>query len=54
MIRKILPLFLVLMTVWAEQSSARTADKNYYLVDGLFFEGMPPCVGSDNVAAFVI
>ena len=47
-------MFLVLMTVWVEQSSAQTADKNYYLVDGLFFEGMPPCVCSDNVAAFVI
>ncbi len=47
-------MFLVLMTVWVEQSSAQTADKNYYLVDGLFFEGMPPCVGSDNVVSSAI
>lgn len=54
MIRKILSLFLILVAVGAGLCSAQTAGKKYYLVGGLFFEGMPPGVGSDNVAAFII
>ena len=49
MIKKILSLFLILIAVGAGLCSAQTAGKKYYLVDGLFFEGMPPCVSSDNV-----
>lgn len=43
-------MFLILLAVGAGLCSAQTAGKKYYLVDGLFFEGMPPGVGSDNVA----
>ena len=53
MIKKILSLFLILIAVGAGLCSAQTAGKKYYLVDGLFFEGMPPCVSSDNVATFI-
>ena len=47
-------MFLILVAVGAGLCSAQTAGKKYYLVGGLFFEGMPPGVGSDNVAAFII
>lgn len=53
MIKKVLSLFLILMTAWAGLCPAQTATKNYYLVDGLFFEGMPPCMGSGNVVAYI-
>jgi hypothetical protein len=35
-------LFLILVAVGAGLCSAQTAGKKYYLVGGLFFEGMPP------------
>lgn len=53
MIKQILSLFLVWIAVCAGLCSAQTASPNYYLVDGLFFEGMPPCVSADLVAAFI-
>lgn len=54
MIKKILSLFFILLAVGAEFGSAQTAAKKYYLVDGLFFEGMPPGVSADAVATFII
>lgn len=39
-------MFLILVAVGAGLCSAQTAGKKYYLVGGLFFEGMPPGVGS--------
>lgn len=54
MASKILSLFLILMAVGAGLCSAQTVGKKYYLMDGLFFEGMPPCVSSDNVVAFIV
>ena len=53
MIKKILSLFLILMLAWVGLCPAQTATKKYYLVDGLFFEGMPPCIGSGNVVAYI-
>lgn len=37
-------MFLILVAVGAGLCSAQTAGKKYYLVGGLFFEGMPPGV----------
>ena len=54
MIKKILSLFFILLAVGAELGSAQTAAKKYYLVDGLFFEGMPPGMSADAVATFII
>lgn len=54
MIKKILSLFFILLAVGAEFGSAQTAAKKYYLVDGLFFEGMPPGVSASDAVAFVI
>lgn len=54
MIKKILSLFFIIMAVWAEVGSAQTVAKKYYLVDGLFFEGLPPGVSESDAAAFVI
>lgn len=51
--KQILSLFLVWMAVGAGLCSAQTASPNYYLMDGLFFEGMPPCVSANKVAAFI-
>lgn len=46
-------LFLILMTVGVGLCPAQTGAKKFFLVDGLFFEGMPPFVSSDNVTAFI-
>ena len=50
MIRNSLFLFLLLITVWAGKCSAQTVDKTYYLVGGLFFDGMPPGINFNQVA----
>lgn len=51
--KKILSLFLILMTVGAGLGFAQTAGKKFYLVDEAFFDGMPPGVSADNVAAYL-
>lgn len=53
MARNSLFLFLFLITVGVGLCSAQTV-KNLYLVDGLFFDGMPPCVSMSNVSVFII
>lgn len=53
MIRNSLFLFLFLTTVWVEGCSAQTVDKKFYLVGGLFFDGMPPRISIDQVARFI-
>ena len=40
--RNSLFLFLSLMFVWAGLCSAQTTSDKYYLIDGYFFNGMPP------------
>ena len=47
-------MFLILVAVGAGLCSAQTAGKKYYLVGGLFFEGIPPGGGSVLGAAFLI
>lgn len=53
MTRNSLFLFFILIAVGAGLCSAQTA-KKYYLIDGLFFEGMPPCMSADNVTVFIM
>lgn len=53
MIKKTFSLFLILMFAWVGICPAQTATKKYYLVDGLFFEGMPPCMESGNVLSCI-
>lgn len=53
MIRKILSLFFILMTVGAGLGFAQTVGKKFYLVDGLFFDGMPPGVSPGSVVAYI-
>ena len=45
MTRNSLFLFFILIAVGAGLCSAQTA-KNYYLIDGLFFDGMPTTFSS--------
>lgn len=48
-------LFLILMTVGAGLVSAQTAQTaTWYVVDGLFFDGMPPTVGYDKAARIYV
>lgn len=54
MIKKILSLFFILITVWVGLCSAQTTAKKYYLLEGLFFDGMPPCVSADDSTVFII
>lgn len=42
-------LFLFLITVGAGLGSAQTVEKKFYVVDGIFFDGMPPCMSFANV-----
>jgi peroxiredoxin len=53
MIRNSLFLFFILTVVWAGLCSAQTTEKKYYLVNGLFFDGMPPGVSWDNASTLI-
>lgn len=53
MTRNSLFLFFLLIVVGAGLCSAQTTTKNYYLVDGLFFDGMPPGISTDKVSAII-
>lgn len=54
MTRNSLLLFLILTTVWVGLCSAQTTGKkHYYLVSGLFFEGMPPGMDLNNATSLI-
>ena len=53
--QKSLLLFLILMTVGAGLVSAQTVQKTtWYVVGGLFFEGMPPAVDYGKTARIYV
>lgn len=53
MIRNSLFLFLFLIAAWTGKCSAQAVDKKYYLVGGIFYDGMPPGVGFDQIARII-
>lgn len=53
MTRNSLFLFLLLIAVWAGECSAQAVDKKYYLVGGLFYDGMPPGIAASHVVRFI-
>ena len=52
--RNSLFLFLSLMFVWAGLCSAQTTSDKYYLIDGYFFNGMPPGIRNAQGDRFVM
>lgn len=46
-------LFLFLITVGAGLGSAQTVEKKFYVVDGIFFDGIPPCMSFANVVRII-
>lgn len=44
--------FSILMVAWTECSVAHAESDKYYLVDGLFFNGMPPGITMDDATGF--
>ena len=52
--RNSLFLFLFMMFVWAGLCSAQTTGDKFVLIDGCFFNGMPPGVRNDEGAQMIM
>lgn len=52
--RNSLLLFLIMVFVWVGACPAQTTGGNYYLIEGLFFDGMPPGVRSEAGSRFIM
>ena len=52
--RNSLFLFLSMMFVWVGLCSAQTSSDKYVLIDGCFFNGMPPGIRTDEGAQMIM